>query len=144
MFGLGAVAGALILPRARRSLSLHLLAVTASCVFGSAMAAMALVNHYGWACIVLLVGGMSWLALLATFNSSVQSMVPAWVRGRALAVYLLVFFGGLALGSLLWGAAAAAWGLRDALLLASSGLFLGVAATSRFRLPEDCQGDGTP
>lgn len=137
MFGLGAVAGAAVLPPVRRSLSLNVLAVAASCSFGTAMAAMAVVTHFVSACAALLLGGVSWLALLATFNSSVQSFVPAWVRGRALAVYLLVFFGGLAGGSLLWGAVAAVWGQRQALLLASAGLFLGVAATARFRLPEE-------
>jgi MFS family permease len=98
---------------------------------------MSVFDEYVPACVALLLGGASWLALLATFNSSVQSLVPAWVRGRALAVYMLVFFGGLAGGSILWGAVANAWGLRSALLLASGGLLAGVAATARFRLLED-------
>ncbi|MCU0586674.1 MAG: MFS transporter [Syntrophobacteraceae bacterium] len=137
VFGLGAVAGAVMLPSVRRRLSLNTLAVLAASLFGLAMAAVAVVHDYTVACIVLFLSGATWLALLATFNSSVQSLVPAWVRGRALAVYLLVFFGGLAAGSLLWGTAAGAWGLRNALLLASVGLLAGVAVTARYRLKED-------
>ncbi|MCU0574435.1 MAG: MFS transporter [Syntrophobacteraceae bacterium] len=144
VFGLGAVAGAVVLPPVRRRLSLNVLAVSAACLFGMAMAAMALVTHYVVACTFLLLGGASWLALLATFNSSVQSIVPAWVRGRALAAYLLVFFGGLAVGSLLWGAVAEAWGLPNALLLASAGLLMGVAATARFRLLEEWESRESP
>jgi predicted MFS family arabinose efflux permease len=136
-FGLGAVAGALTLPSVRRHLSLNSLAVLASCLFAVAMAAMSVVSHYALSCAVLLLGGASWLSLLATFNSSVQSLAPAWVRGRALAVYLLVFFGGLAGGSILWGIVASAWGLGNALLLASGGLLVGVAATARYRLLDD-------
>ena len=137
VFGLGAVLGAVVLPTVRRRASLNILAVSAVCVFAATMAAMAIVDEYALACIALLLGGASWLALLATFNSSVQSLVPAWVRGRALAVYMLVFFGGLAGGSILWGAVAGAWGLRSALLLASGGLLVGLGATARFRLMDD-------
>jgi MFS family permease len=137
VFGLGAVLGAVVLPMVRRRASLNLLAVSAVCLFAATMALMAMVDEYALACIALLLGGASWLALLATFNSSVQSLVPAWVRGRALAVYMLVFFGGLAGGSILWGAVAGAWGLQSALLLASGGLLVGLGATARFRLLDD-------
>jgi len=56
------------------------------------------------------------------------------VRGRALAVYLLVFFGGMAGGSALWGAVATHTGPRPALGLAAAGLVLGLGATARHRL----------
>jgi MFS family permease len=135
-FGLGAVAGALILPAVRRRLSMNALAIWATSLFGLSMAAMAVMDRYLMACAILFIGGASWLALLATFNSSVQFLVPAWVRGRALAIYLLVFFGGLAGGSLLWGAVANAWGIRNALLMATGALFAGVVATARQRLSE--------
>ncbi len=136
-FGLGAVLGAVVLPMVRRRSSLNLLAASAVCLFAVAMAAMSVVHGFALACVALLLGGASWLALLATFNSSVQSLVPAWVRGRALAVYMLVFFGGLAVGSILWGIVASTWGLQSALLLASGGLLVGLAATAHFRLLDD-------
>jgi predicted MFS family arabinose efflux permease len=135
-FGLGAVAGALVLPVVRRRLTLNGLATWTTVLFGLTMVGMALVDLYPATCTILFVGGASWLALLATFNSSVQFLAPEWVRGRALAVYLLVFFGGLAGGSLIWGAVANARGVRDALLLAAGGLSVGVVVLARYRLSD--------
>jgi hypothetical protein len=37
--------------------------------------------------------------------------LPEWVRGRGLALYITVMFGGLSLGSALWGEVASVAGL---------------------------------
>jgi hypothetical protein len=58
----------------------------------------------------MVAAGMAWLAILTSLNVAVQTAVPRVGRARALAVYLLVFQGGLAIGSALWGVAAARWG----------------------------------
>jgi len=44
-------------------------------------------------------GGMAWLVMLSTLGVAAQAACPAWVRARALGVYLLVFQGTLAVGS---------------------------------------------
>jgi len=69
------------------------------------------------------------MAFLTTLNAMLQNLAPAWVRARVLAVALLVFQGGLALGSVLWGLAAEHAGLHVALLCAGAG----VAATTLLR-----------
>jgi len=51
-----------------------------------------------------------------------------------MAVYLLVFMGGLAAGSAVWGFVAARFGVSAALLLAAIGLVIGPLLTWRFRL----------
>jgi hypothetical protein len=51
----------------------------------------------------------------------VQQMAPEWVRARVLAVFLLVFQGGLALGSIVWGLAAESRGITFALVVAGAG-----------------------
>ena len=43
------------------------------------------------------------MTVVSRLNSSAIAVIPAWVRARALAVYLLAFFGGIAAGSVLWG-----------------------------------------
>jgi hypothetical protein len=78
--------------------------------------------------------GLAWLAILTSFNVATQTAVPRWVRARALAVYLLVFQGGLAVGSALWGVAAGRLGERTALLVAAASFGLGMAAALRWRL----------
>ena len=68
---------------------------------------------------IMFFGGASWLSLLSTFNVGAQATLPPWVRGRALSVYLLIFFGGMALGSLIWGAVAGWIGTSNALIAAA-------------------------
>jgi len=134
-FGAGAVAGALLLPRLRRALSFDGLVRAASVVFGCLLLVLAAAGSLPLVCLVMALGGGAWIALLTSFHTSAQASLAPWVRGRGLAVYLLVFFGGMAGGSALWGAVATHAGLRAALVLAGSGTLLGIPATARFRLP---------
>jgi hypothetical protein len=52
------------------------------------------------------------------------------------AVYLLVFYGGIAAGSVLWGFVADHAGVALALTASAAWLFVGLLATLGFRLPE--------
>ena len=47
----------------------------------------------------MVLAGGAWLSLLSSLNVAVQTVVPSWVRARALSVYMLVFYAGLAGGS---------------------------------------------
>ena len=69
-----------------------------------------------------LIGGACWVLALALFNTTVQLSAPRWVLGRALALYQTAAFGGMALGSWLWGAVAEAHGLEQALLAAAAAM----------------------
>ena len=40
---------------------------------------------------------------MSTFNLAVQVSAPHWVQARALGTYQMVFSGGMALGSVIWG-----------------------------------------
>lgn len=143
-FGAGAVAGAAVLPTVLRKISLNTLAVVTNLIFAAAMSFIGLVQVFALDCAALFLCGASWLSLLSNFNSSVQSIAPGWVRGRCLAVYMLIFFGGMSGGSFIWGAAANVVGIPAAFYLSASGLVLGLAATSRFRLISGDRVDLTP
>jgi Transmembrane secretion effector len=60
--------------------------------------------------------------------------LPAWVRARALSLYLLALQGGLALGSLGWGYLASQLGIRGALDVAALFLAFNVLMVTRFSL----------
>jgi hypothetical protein len=70
----------------------------------------------------------------STLSTAAQTSLPAWVRARALAVYLLVFQGAMAVGSVIWGEIASRLGLRTTLAIASVTLLAAAAATSRMKL----------
>jgi hypothetical protein len=56
------------------------------------------------------------------------------MRARALAFYLLVFQGSLAVGSGVWGEVARHWGVRAALLMAAGAMVAGLGAGWRMKL----------
>jgi MFS family permease len=143
-FGLGGVAGATGLPAIRRKLTLDQLVAVTTVAYAGSLCLIGLVHDAGAAFAANLVSGACWLMLLANFNSSVQAAAPAWVRGRCLAVYMLIFFGGIAGGSFLWGAVASKTGIPHAFVYSGLALLAGLAATFRFRLAESEQMDLTP
>jgi quinol monooxygenase YgiN len=88
--------------------------------------------------------GIAWITLMASFNVSAQVGTPRWVRARALSAYLLVFQGGLAIGSVVWGVVAAITSVSIALVAAASFLGAGLLVAVRFRLDAVTSGDLTP
>jgi MFS family permease/quinol monooxygenase YgiN len=142
--GAGAICGAIILPGLRRKVSINILIIGGTIIFAAVTAILASVHIFPLLCIVMLFGGVAWMALMSSFNIIVQAIVPAWVRARVLAIYLLVFFGGMALGSATWGAIATRIGISNALLYAAAALILGLAAAYFFPLRSGVELDLEP
>ncbi|WP_203564679.1 MFS transporter, partial [Bordetella pseudohinzii] len=120
--GAGAIAGALVMPRLRRWLDADGLVLLASLASAAVMGALVLGPPQWLAVALLLLLGMGWIMALTTFNSVAQAILPNWVRGRGLAVYLMVFNGAMAAGSLGWGAVARGIGVPGALASSAAGL----------------------
>jgi hypothetical protein len=143
--GAGAILGAVILPAIRRKVAVNVLIVGGTIIFAATAAVMATVHNFVLLCLMMIFGGIAWMALMSSFNILVQGIVPSWVRARVLAIYLLVFFGGMALGSVLWGVVATHVGISAALLgSAAAALILGIAATYLFPLRMGRELDLTP
>lgn len=143
-FGAGAVAGALVLPRVRQKASLDLLVAGASTLFAASLTCLALVKNIFLLHIAVALGGGAWLVVLSSLNASVQATAPSWVLGRALSIHLLVIFGGMAVGSAFWGAAASFTSVRSAYLVAAGGMIVGLATGFRYRLASVGKLDLTP
>ncbi|MEU4705308.1 MFS transporter [Nocardia salmonicida] len=118
--GLGAVCGALGLSRLRVLFTPTQRLALAAVLFGLGAVAAALVQNVVLVLILLVGAGLAWLLAMSTLNSTMQLLLPAWVRARGLSVYMLVFMGGQAIGSLLWGLVAGAYGAVTALLIAAA------------------------
>jgi MFS family permease len=136
--GVGAVGGALTLSQLRARLSGSQILAVSAIMFGLATLTLTLALPLGTAAtpviaVFMVIGGFAWIASLSTLNASLQLTLPAWVRARGLSVYLLVFMGGQAIGSLAWGLLAGAIG--DAWTLAAAAALLGLAAASVPRWP---------
>lgn len=134
-FGVGAIVGALLNARVRARFTNETI-VRSSCLIFAGCAALLGVSKIPLASYILLVPlGACWVLCLSLFNVTVQLSTPRWVVGRALSIYQTATFGGMALGSWLWGATADAYGVPIA-LWASAGVMILCAATGlRFSLP---------
>jgi len=122
-----------VLGRLQKMYELNTLLVVAATGFGGATVVLALVHNVAVVLLALVLGGTSWLLALSTLNASMQLSLPAWVRARGLSVYQLVFMGGQALGSLVWGLVAGAAGSVTALLISAA--MMGVCALSAIWWP---------
>ena len=103
-------------------------AVTIACLLGLAAS-----RDKVLAAAVLALAGAAWIAVLTTANVAAQTSLPNWVRGRGLALYLTLFYGAMAAGSLIWGALADALGVR--LALACAALVGGLGLLVAWRRP---------
>ncbi|MBF6617261.1 MAG: MFS transporter [Candidimonas sp.] len=133
--GLGAIGGAVIMPRLRNHLSADGLLLMAALVTAAVMGFLAFAPPKWAAVSALLVLGAAWITALTTLNGVAQAILPNWVRGRSLAVYLTVFNGAMTAGSLSWGAIAAGIGVPLTLLSSAGGLVLIGLIAHRVKLP---------
>jgi MFS family permease len=123
--GIGAIAGALVLPRVRRRLSLDQMISAASAAFVLALVVVAFVRQPVPAVVVLLLAGAAWVVVLSNLNAALQLFLPGWVRGRSLSVFTTVLFGSQAVSGLLAGPLAHAVGLVATLLIAAGAVVAG-------------------
>jgi MFS family permease len=125
--GVGAVAGAFVLPRLSTRLSTNQLLASACVTYAVAMALLVVVPNPLIAFLALLPAGAAWIAVIASSNAEIQLFLPTWVRARGLATYQMVLFGSQAVGALAWGLVAEHTGLVAAFLLAALALLIGAA-----------------
>ena len=109
--GVGSVGGAFVIPRARARLGANTTVMIASAAFGATIVVSALSTSLPLTLAVLVVGGVGWIAVIASLNGSVQAFLPGWVRSRGLSLYQLVLFGSTAAGSAVIGGVAQAVGV---------------------------------
>ncbi|MCR5868545.1 MFS transporter [Aquincola sp. J276] len=133
--GAGAIVGALLLPRLRQRLDADGLVLAASLLSAGVMAALSFAPPQAVAIGLMLLLGMGWITALTTLNGVAQSVLPNWVRGRGLAIYLMVFNGAMAGGSLAWGLVAQEAGLAATLLGAGAALVVIALVFHRVKLP---------
>ena len=135
-FGAGAIVGALLNARIRELLSNEIIVRLACLIFALSVTGLGLSRDVWLSHLVLLPAGASWVLALSLFNVTIQLSTPRWVVGRALSLYQTATFGGMALGSWIWGMVADASGPGHALIVAGFVLLLCAAIGLRFPLPQ--------
>src|SRR5690606_12986729 len=85
---------------------------------------------------MMMIAGAAWVLALSTLNVSVQLTTPRWVVARALSLYQVTTFAGMAVGSWLWGIVSASDGVRIALFAAALVMLICTAMGLRIPLAE--------
>jgi len=142
--GVGAVAGAVLLPWLKSRLDTNQRVAVASLLMAATMAVLGLAREPWIAALACFGAGLAWIVVLATVNVSAQTALPDWVRGRGLALALMTLSAGLAGGSMLWGALAQHIGIPGTLFAAAAIGALAVPLVARWRLGQGDEMDLSP
>jgi len=124
--GIGAVLALLAMPRIRNKVGPDGVVLVSMFVQAGVFIVLATTRSLPVAFAVLVAGGAATLAVVSTVMTVLQVVLPAWVRGRGVAVYLLALQGSFAVGALVWGAVAEQTSLQSALIAA--GVIMGMSA----------------
>jgi MFS family permease len=142
--GLGAVIGAALLPRIRRMLPAEWMMAGTGLAFTGALLTLAYTGNIPLIVFWLMMAGCAWTMTTSTLNVAVQISVPGWVQARALGIYQMIFAGGMAVGSALWGFIAERTSSRTALLSSAIGMLICVPVARRFPLLRGSAPDLSP
>ncbi len=142
--GMGAVTGAILLPRVQQKFTLHQTVMYGQIFMSVLMMLLGLSENHFIAFASMFIGGLGWIAVLSNLQTVVLNYVPGWVRSRVMSVYLLTFFAAQSVGSFLWGLVADHTSISLALLVAAGGLILTALLTWRRELPSGKPIDFSP
>jgi MFS family permease len=132
--GAGSVIGAALLAPVRSRHSVDKIVAVGVVLFAIATIGLASLKTLALAGPAMVLGGIAWITVMSSFNVCAQTIPPQWMRARALAFYLLVFQGALAVGSGVWGEVARHVGVPASLWIAAAAMVAGLAAGSRMKL----------
>jgi MFS family permease len=142
--GVGAIGGAMLLPRLRARVGPDRLVLAATLAYAGCMVGLALISSLPALYVVALVNGFAWITVLSALQIAAQTAVPAWVRARALSLYIVVFSAGMAVGSLVWGGLAQRLTSSYALLIAAACAVIASLVSLRFHLGDVASADVMP
>ena len=143
-FGIGAVVGALSIPRQLQSRTLNAVVTSGVLLWMAATLLIAATNITAVALAGAFGSGVAWVCVLASLSAGTQSSAPAWVRARAVAMNLVAVQASLALGSVIWGTLASAFGTRVALAAAATVMFILHLMNRRVNVAMGNEADVTP
>jgi MFS family permease len=142
--GLGAITIAVVLPRIRQRIHSDNLVRLATLAYGGASAVLATQDNLYVLLPAMLLAGAAWICVMSSLQVAAQGSLPDWVRARGLSVFMMVFMGGMAGGSLLWGYLAKRYGIETSFLIAAAGLTASIFLTWRYRISGYDTVDFTP
>jgi MFS family permease len=141
--GIGAVAGALAISSVRERPGPEMAARLSTIATSIALVVMGFSHHAWLTSLCFFVTGGANILLIGLLNITVQLSAPRWVTARVLSLFTSALTGGVAGGAVLWGKAAANWGVDTAMVLSGGALFatllIALLLPLRDRLTDDLE-----
>jgi MFS family permease len=134
LVGIGGVLAAALLPRLRTHVTADTLVVAATITDTAVIGAVGTARSVSVLLPVMVLGGFAQMTVMSSLNIAAQQVLPGWVRGRGLAVFMLVFQLGIAGGAAVWGLMAGRFGISVALYSAAVVMALSSLLAPFFRL----------
>ena len=106
LFGIGSITAALFVGKARRRWGTESVLTIATVAFIAAQTVLGSAHSLAEALPATFIAGAGWVAALTSINVAMQMRSPEDIIGRCLSIYQAITFGGMALGSWVWGAMA--------------------------------------
>ncbi|MDR3781837.1 MAG: MFS transporter [Candidatus Nitrosotalea sp.] len=142
--GLGGLFSGFVLVPRIKNISIEKRVAGAIIVYAIAMIVISF--HHGID--ILFVGiftiGTALIIISSSLNFVAYNSVSSWVRTRVVSVHQMMYWGGVAFGSILWGIVAEIWGIPTALIAAAIGLVVGLVTSTRYKLKPLADVDLTP
>ena len=129
--GVGALGGALTLATRSGVKGLGRWVAVACASFGTFLILFSLSRWYVLSVALLVPVGFAMMVQMASSNTLIQAMVPDRLRGRAMAVYSMMFMGMAPMGALLSGWSAEHIGAQWTLAIGGVGAIIGAAFFAR-------------
>jgi len=143
-FGIGGMIGGLIIVPRIKMVSIEKRVSIATIVFAVALAVLSFQHDIITLFVAVFAVGMALVVTNSSLNFVAYNSVSSWVRTRVVSVHQMVYWGGVAMGSIMWGIVAEIWGVPTALLAASIGLAIGLVTSIRFKLEPHIDLDMSP
>ncbi len=143
-FGIGGmISGLVIVPRIKK-ISIEKRVSSATILYAIALTVLSFQHDIIIVFIGIFAAGTALIIITSSLNFIAYNSVSSWVRTRVVSVHQLVYWGGVAIGSMIWGIVAEIWGIQTALLAASIGLVIGLVTSTRYKLKPLTDVDMTP
>ncbi len=142
--GIGALLAMVAGPAIRKRLGPDAIVALAMLVQAGVLATLSWTTSIPVALAALVMGGVALLLWISAVMTVLQGVLPPWVRGRGVAVYLLALQGTFTVGAIFWGALAERIGVQTALLGAAGVMALSAPILLFIRLGAYVDMDARP
>jgi MFS family permease len=142
--GVGAIIGAVLMPRIRRWLPLQPRILVGTGISAVSAVVVAFAPNIYFAFPAMVFGGAAWITVANSLTVAAQMSLPDWVRARGMSIYQMALMGSTAAGAALWGQVATWTHINAAIAISSVSSVIAMLLAQRVVVDRGTEEDLTP